>query len=111
MPPRLRTILLAGALLPGGCAALVNVAPPVTPAMVAVSGGADAATLDRGRRIFTTQCAACHRADPVTKFSFPEWRRIVAEMKERTKLDAAQESALLAYLQAAPKAMPAQVAP
>ncbi len=98
--------LLACALLFAGCAALVNVAPPVTPAMIAASGGASGATLETGRRIYATQCTTCHLADPVTKHSSAAWRRIVADMSERAKLDEAQESALLAYVQAAPKAVP-----
>lgn len=91
-----------------GCANLANVAPSVTPAMVGASGGATAETLTTGRRIFTTQCTSCHNADPVAKHSFAEWRRIVGEMSARAKLSGAEEAALLAYLQAAPRtAMPA----
>ena len=86
-----------------GCANLANVAPPVTVAMAGVSGGATAETLIAGRRIFTTQCTACHSADPVADYPFAEWREIVAKMSKRSKLSVAEESALLAYLQAAPK--------
>lgn len=100
-----RTFLLAGSLSLGGCAGLTNVAPPVTPAMIAAGGGAAPATLEAGRRVFTMQCTACHRADPVAKYGFDEWRGIVADMKERTKLSDGQEAALLAYLRAAPKAL------
>lgn len=59
------------------------------------------ATLEAGRRTFVTSCTACHRADPVTMHSPAEWREIVAKMSPRTKLDAAQQSALLSYLLAA----------
>ena len=92
---------LPATLLLGGCAATTSVAPPVSPAMVGASHGATADTLNGGRRIFTTQCTACHSADPVGKHSVAEWRRIVGDMSHRAKLNAAQEQALLAYLIAA----------
>lgn len=95
---------LASLALLAGCANLATVAPPVTLAMVAVSGGAGEAALTAGRRIFTVQCTACHSADPVAKYPFSEWRQIVGKMGERSKLSAEEESALLAYLQAALKA-------
>lgn len=95
---------LASLALLAGCANLASVAPPVTPTMVGVSGGASEATLLAGRRIFTVQCTACHSADPVVKYPFAEWRQIVGKMSERSKLSVEEESALLAYLQAAPKA-------
>ncbi len=89
-----------------GCADLARIAPPVTPGMVAVSGGVASATLETGRRIYTTQCTACHIADPVDKYSASEWRKIVADMSPRSKLSPEQEQALLAYIHAAPKTLP-----
>lgn len=90
-----------GALALGGCAALGPVAPPVTPALVAASRGASAETLNAGRRIFAGKCTACHTADPVGKYTPAEWRGIVSDMAHRTKLDPAQQSALVAYIEAA----------
>lgn len=89
------------ALAFGGCASLDGVAPPVTPALLQAGRGADAATLEQGRRIFTTTCAACHSVDPPRKYGGAEWRQIVADMRERSKLTAGREAALLAYLDAA----------
>jgi mono/diheme cytochrome c family protein len=94
-------LLAAGMLGTGGCASLQPAAPAVTPAMSAAAAGASMATLEAGRRTFVTGCTACHSADPVTKYSPAEWREIVADMSPRTKLNAAQESALLAYILAA----------
>lgn len=88
------------ALVLGGCAAM-NVAPPVTPALMVASGGVSAATLKTGREVFGGRCTACHSAEPVGKHSVAEWRRIIAVMAPRAKLDAAQRSALLAYIEAA----------
>lgn len=89
----------------GGCASVNQVAPAVTPAMSGAAPGATAATLEAGRRTFVTTCTACHHADPVTKYSPTEWREIVAVMSGRSKLDAAQQSALLAYVLAARASM------
>ena len=92
------------ALALGGCVSLDVIAPPVT---AATSGsGAPQETLDRGRRIYTGACTACHAADPVGKYSLPKWREIVGEMSERTKLTATDQSALLGYLAAAHKVGP-----
>ena len=69
--------------------------------MSAAAGGASIATLESGRRTFATQCTACHNANPVGKYSAAQWRKIVADMSLRAKLNAGQEQALLAYVIAA----------
>ena len=58
-------------------------------------------TLNEGRRIFTGPCAACHAPDSVASRSLTEWRIAVDRMAPRSKLDAGERAALLAYLQAA----------
>lgn len=93
-----------GALALGGCVSMDAIAPPVTAAMS--GSGAPQETLDRGRRIYTGACTACHSADPVGKYSLSRWREIVGEMSERTKLTATDQSALLDYLAAAHKVGP-----
>ena len=85
----------------GGCAQTQNIAPPVTAAMIGASHDTAAGTLEEGRRIFTGACTACHSASPVEKHAPGEWQSIVAQMAPRAKLDAARQSALLAYLAAA----------
>lgn len=104
MPRKTSAVGLLGCVLAfAGCASISSIAPPVTPAMVAVGGGVHAATLEQGRRTFTTRCTSCHSADPVTRHSAEEWNGIVAKMSARTRLTAAEELALLAYLHTAPK--------
>jgi uncharacterized membrane protein len=97
---RFAWLALAGPLL-GGCASIETVAPPVTPVMVAALPGASTTLLEEGRRIFTRACTSCHSAEPVERYSIEAWREIVIDMSERTKLDASEKSALLAYLAAA----------
>ena len=91
------------ALALAGCASFVP--PPVTPAMVSASRGASAATLESGRALFAGRCTSCHSADPVEKYSPPRWREILADMAHRSKIDTAQQSAILTYIAAA-QAMP-----
>ena len=97
---RALSITVAASLAVGGCAA-VSVAPPITSALIAASGGKPAVTLAMGREIFAGRCTACHSADPVGKYSIAKWREIVGDMAHRAKLDATQQAALLAYLAAA----------
>ena len=92
----LANIAASAALVLGGCASLESIAPSVTPAM-----GSAAATLNEGRRIFTGPCAACHAPDPVASRPLAEWRIAVDRMAPRSKLDAAERAALLAYIAAA----------
>lgn len=96
------SVALSALALPG-CATFVP--PPVTPAMVSASRGASAATLEGGRALFAGRCTACHSADPLEKYPLSRWREIVADMAHRSKIDTAQESAILTYIAAA-QAMP-----
>ena len=99
MHPRL--IAACCLLASNSCTRTQRNAPPVTPAMIGASHDATAATLEEGRRIFTGACTSCHSADPVENHAIEAWRSIVAKMAPRTKIDAAREAALLAYLTAA----------
>ena len=104
--------LLAGAALAvfaSGCVGTVP--PPVSPAMLRVSRGATAQTLEAGRTTLTTRCASCHQVYPVAAYSAARWAEIVEEMAERTKLDASQQAALLAYLTAAHATPPSAPTP
>ena len=93
-----------GALALKGCVSMDAIAPPVTTAMAGTGSRQEA--LEKGRRIYTGACTACHAADPVGKYSVPRWREIVDEMSERTKLTEADQVALLDYIAAAHKVVP-----
>ena len=58
-------------------------------------------TLGQGRSLYGGACSACHAPYAPSAYSAPEWRRIVAEMSERSKLSPAERSAVLAYVLAA----------
>lgn len=84
-----------------GCARFDDLAPPVTPAMVAASTGKTAHLLGRGREVYAGACTACHAAEPIGKYTMVRWREIVGDMAERSELPDSDRSALLAYLSAA----------
>lgn len=79
--------------------------------MVGVSRGATPATLETGRRILTTRCAACHKVYPVAAHSASGWQGIVEDMARRTKLNLEEKAAVTAYLAAACTLPPPAPAP
>ncbi len=88
-----------------GCAMLGSsegvVAPAVTPAMLGSAGGVSFEKLNEGRKIFAGPCISCHQADPIQRYSLPEWEKVVDKMAGRAKLDESRRTVLLAYLRAA----------
>ena len=67
-------------------------APPV---------GADLDALRRGRAIYVTECAACHKLFPPKDYSPEQWRVFVRRMAPRASLSGNQAADLLVYLSAA----------
>jgi len=94
-----RALLALGACLLAGCANLATLAPPVTPALVARSYG-DASMLASGRGIYLTQCTACHAPESVPAHA-GKWPGLIREMAPKSRLTAAEERAVLAYVLAA----------
>jgi mono/diheme cytochrome c family protein len=84
----------------GGCVSVEQLAPSVSPRMVA-AGGISASVLESGRRLYTGRCAACHSVDPVAKHSSDRWRAIIDDMAGRAELSTSEKSAVLAYVLAA----------
>jgi cytochrome c5 len=69
-----------------------------------LSGETDMAALRRGRAIFVTECAACHRLFLPAEYSPEQWGGIVARMAQRASLSGDQSEDLLLYLSAASRA-------
>lgn len=67
----------------------------------ALSKGADPAALRRGRAVFVTECAACHRLFLPGEYSPEQWRGIVKRMAGRASLGGDQAADLLLYLSSA----------
>ena len=105
MSLRALSIAIAVPLVFCGCQTS-GVAPPITPTLVAASGGKSPALLTSGREFFTGRCTTCHSADPPSKYTLEKWREIVGKMAGRAKLSTGEQSAILAYLSAAHDAAP-----
>lgn len=115
MERTMRTLLGTGLsawflFLLAGCAFDPNVAFPSARGLVTGAGaqeGADLATLERGRKIYTTSCTECHVARPIGHYSIEAWHHFVGIMAPRAGLEAGDRAALEAYLLAARRSLPA----
>jgi hypothetical protein len=91
-----------------GCAGLP---PVVTPRMLDFSArGKTLPDLEEGRTVFLVACTRCHALDAPDKFSEAQWRRIVPEMAESSKISQRAEGLLLDYLLSARAQLLAQKA-
>lgn len=96
-------VLCAMPLLPG-CKSTPKAVPTVAALNVA---GMDSAALERGRRIYLTDCARCHAPEPIGKYSIAEWHEIMPPMIELTKLDAQAAHDVNLYVMTARRTLPA----
>jgi len=96
-------------LVIGGCETGPNAAFPTASAVAAHAGAAqsaDIATLERGRKIYTTSCTECHVARPIADYSVARWRHYVGIMAPRAGLQPSDRAALEAYVVAARQSLP-----
>jgi len=56
------------------------------------------ATLELGRRVYTTKCTECHVARSIGGYSAERWRHYVGVMSPRAHLSAKEEAAVESYL-------------
>lgn len=96
--------LVMMAFLIVGCAFLPAPAPEVSPAIMK-QANAPKATLISGRRILAERCASCHVLVPVASHSPTEWKKILAVMAPRARLNAEQTVQVDAYLTATSTAL------
>jgi len=108
--PLLRMVIVAvslastaGMAVLSGCAATRASLPTAEELSAAgtLPVGADADALRRGRAIFVTECAACHRLFLPGEYSPEQWRGIVARMARRASLSGDQAADLNLYLSVA----------
>ncbi len=89
-----------------GCRTGTDVAFPNPQALASSTiGRLDLATLERGRKLYTTRCTECHVARPIASLTVPQWRKAVAMMAPRADLNPTDREALEAYLIAAREAL------
>jgi cytochrome c5 len=60
--------------------------------------GADLATLERGRKIYTTSCTECHVARTIGNYSISQWQHYLSIMAPRAKLGTDDRAALETYV-------------
>lgn len=87
----------------GGCEALNNYPPPVTPNMAQAGKGSGAMMekLEQGRSLFVGRCIECHVLPAIAQYPAKKWPRIVDWMAERAALKPAERDAVVAYVLAA----------
>lgn len=91
-----------------GCQSSPNTAFPAAQALAGAKAGqsADISTLERGRKIYTTNCTECHVARSVAHYTPAQWRHYVEIMAPRAGLTPPDRAALETYLIAARESMP-----
>jgi len=67
---------------------------------------AELATLERGRKIYTTSCTECHVARPIAKHSIAQWRHLIDIMAPRAGLQPNDRAAVEAYVIAVRESLP-----
>jgi cytochrome c5 len=74
--------------------------PAITPALASAGAalGVSEPELQAGRRIYTTQCTACHAARSIPGYSQAEWPGILDDMTRRARLDAVQGGQVRAFV-------------
>ncbi len=83
-----------------GCMTTAQMAPPVGPGLAefASARGMDSQTLERGRRVYLTQCNTCHSIEPIERYSLARWKLIAPEMAAESRLDDSESADMFAYL-------------
>lgn len=96
----------------GSCETSPTSAFPTAEKVAARAGGGNAAiaTLERGRKIYTTSCTECHVARPIANYTVARWRHYVGIMAPRAGLAKADQAALETYVVAARESLPAPAA-
>lgn len=51
-----------------------------------------------GMTLYNTNCNKCHELKTISDFSAESWQKIIPNMAKQAKLDATQESRIMAYV-------------
>jgi mono/diheme cytochrome c family protein len=103
---RIFTVFAGVVLVFGGCEALNNYPPPVTPNMARAGrrSGTTMETLEHGRALFAGRCIECHALPAIAQYPADKWPRLVNWMSERASLNPSEREAVIAYVLAAHRA-------
>lgn len=81
-----------------GLAACAPRTPPHATAADAERANVALADLQEGRKLLVGKCAGCHKAPLPEEHAAGEWPSIVADMAERSKVDARQQALITKYV-------------
>lgn len=100
---RILTVCGAVVVILGGCEAVNNYPPPVTPNMAKASRRSVGTMekLEQGRALFVGRCIECHVLPAIAQYPANKWPGIVDWMSERAALKPAERDAVVAYVLAA----------
>ena len=94
--------LVAGAFVLTVTSGCIPQIARVTPDLVAIAVQRDATAtpelLENGRAIYLNRCASCHDLSAPEEFSEREWRSQVRKMAPKARINATQQTTLLAFL-------------
>ena len=95
------TAMVLGVLLVVvGCATTEDLAPLIDATTIELAGAheIDMNRLQRGRTLYVTSCAQCHRPEPVVRYAQEQWRRILPRMSMYARLTPDDAAALRSYV-------------
>jgi hypothetical protein len=72
--------------------------PKTSPALESGEPRTLSADAVAGQELFTGKCGRCHDLPVVEEYSAKRWKKIVPPMAKKAKLDATQESQVMAYV-------------
>ena len=83
-----------------GCATTEDLAPLVDATTIELAGAheLDMSRLQRGRTLYITSCAQCHRPEPVVRYAQDQWREIIPRMSTYARLTPDDSAALRSYV-------------
>jgi hypothetical protein len=93
---RTAIIALLGLSAVLACATTMPTIPAST--VLAEASGVDAAVLDRGRALWTRECAACHRTYWPSEYTPERWKSLGPDMGDRSGLGPEEIEALTKFL-------------
>ena len=91
--------VLLVAIMFSGCAAEKQV--PVPTKLMASESGQDLAVLERGHKVYMTQCTRCHEPLMPSEVSTEDWHIVTPGMAWNAGISEADETAVLKYILAA----------
>lgn len=76
----------------------VNEVKPPEDISAAISPKMESPQVSAGKTIYTTKCARCHGAKPVTNWTVQEWIPIIDRMAPKARLDETEKANVTAYV-------------